>query len=297
MIDAGKGVGGGMMQRQVPQQPTAWMPYVEVDNVKKTVAKAKKLGANVMVEYMEIPNGAPPIMLVRCDRARYAARRRTARSCDHRGVEDGDRKRALYARSALEEDKHEPARFRSALLATSPRDRDAWVDLVLGLEEILDDGPELPRGCVPYLPCPVDALLRTIDAAGVRASDVFVDVGSGAGRAAALVRLLTGASVVGMEIQPALVRASRNLATRLGSSRFETLQCDATRLPALASGGSVYFLYCPFGGEHLTTFLSALEPIARSRTIRLCCIDLPIPATPWLSREVNDNELSIHRST
>jgi predicted enzyme related to lactoylglutathione lyase len=57
MIDVGKGVGGGMMQKPMAEQPTAWMPYVEVDNVKKTVAKAKKLGANVIVEYMEIPNG------------------------------------------------------------------------------------------------------------------------------------------------------------------------------------------------------------------------------------------------
>jgi predicted enzyme related to lactoylglutathione lyase len=57
MIDVGKGTGGGMMQKQMPEQPTAWMPYVEVDDVKKTIAKAKKLGADVKVEYMEIPNG------------------------------------------------------------------------------------------------------------------------------------------------------------------------------------------------------------------------------------------------
>jgi uncharacterized protein len=57
MIDVGKGVGGGMMVKPIPEQPTAWLPYVEVDDVKKTIAKAKKLGANVVVEYMEIPGG------------------------------------------------------------------------------------------------------------------------------------------------------------------------------------------------------------------------------------------------
>jgi predicted enzyme related to lactoylglutathione lyase len=57
MIDVGKGVGGGMMQKMMPEQPTAWLPYVEVDDVKKTMAKARKLGADVKVEYMEIPGG------------------------------------------------------------------------------------------------------------------------------------------------------------------------------------------------------------------------------------------------
>jgi predicted enzyme related to lactoylglutathione lyase len=57
MIDVGKGTGGGITAKQMPQQPTAWMPYVEVDDVKKTVAKARKLGADVKVDYMEIPGG------------------------------------------------------------------------------------------------------------------------------------------------------------------------------------------------------------------------------------------------
>jgi predicted enzyme related to lactoylglutathione lyase len=54
MIDVGKGTGGGMMKKQMPQQPTMWMPYVQVDSVKKIVDKAKKAGANVMVEYQSI---------------------------------------------------------------------------------------------------------------------------------------------------------------------------------------------------------------------------------------------------
>lgn len=57
MIDVGKGVGGGMMQKMMPEQPTAWLPYVEVNDVKKTIAKARSLGADVKVNYMEIPGG------------------------------------------------------------------------------------------------------------------------------------------------------------------------------------------------------------------------------------------------
>jgi predicted enzyme related to lactoylglutathione lyase len=54
MIDVGKGTGGGMMKKQMPEQPTMWLPYVQVGSVKKAVAKAKKAGAAVMVEYQAI---------------------------------------------------------------------------------------------------------------------------------------------------------------------------------------------------------------------------------------------------
>lgn len=50
-----------------------------------------------------------------------------------------------------------PDLFRAALLNVPKAERDAWLDFVLGLEHLPDDGPELPRGCTPYLPCPVDA--------------------------------------------------------------------------------------------------------------------------------------------
>src|SRR4030095_16570102 len=105
--------------------------------------------------------------------------------------------------------------LRAALTAVAPLDRDAWVDLAFGLGPPPDDGPLLPRGGVPYLPCPVEALLGAVELAPVGAGDVFVDIGSGVGRAAAVVSLLTGACVVGVEVQPALVLAARELAARL----------------------------------------------------------------------------------
>jgi predicted enzyme related to lactoylglutathione lyase len=54
MIDVGKGTGGGMTKKQMPQQPTMWLPYVQVDSVKKTVDKAKAAGASATVEYLSI---------------------------------------------------------------------------------------------------------------------------------------------------------------------------------------------------------------------------------------------------
>ena len=54
-IDVGDGVGGGMGGKQMPEQPTAWTAYVEVDDVNETIAKARDAGATIVMPYMEIP--------------------------------------------------------------------------------------------------------------------------------------------------------------------------------------------------------------------------------------------------
>ena len=54
IIRAGKNTIGGIQGKQMPEQPTAWLSYVEVEDVKKSLAKAKKLGANVVVDFTDI---------------------------------------------------------------------------------------------------------------------------------------------------------------------------------------------------------------------------------------------------
>ncbi len=175
----------------------------------------------------------------------------------------------------------DPAAFRAALTDVAPRDRDVWVDRELALDDLPADGPDLPRGCVPYLPCPVDALLAIVDEAAIGVDDVVVDLGSGLGRALAVLHLLTGADTIGIEIQPALDRAARELAARV-SPRITSIRGDAvTEIRALAAA-SVFFLYCPFSGERLRRVLDELEVIARVHPIRVCCVDLPLPSVPWL---------------
>ena len=53
-IDVGGGVGGGLQKKQTPEQPNAWLPYVQVDDVKVTMAKVLKAGGKAMLEYQEI---------------------------------------------------------------------------------------------------------------------------------------------------------------------------------------------------------------------------------------------------
>ena len=201
------------------------------------------------------------------------------------------------ARRSIEGGRHDPSAFRAALLGVPASERDAWVDLVLGLDDVPPDGPALPSGGVPYLPCSVEVLLRVIDEAPVRSSDVFVDVGAGPGRVIALVHLLTGAGAVGLEIQPELVRVADSLTTRLGLPRVRCIEGDAATLAAFMVVGSVFFLYCPFSGARLAKVLDDLEPIARTRRLRVCCVHLPLPPRSWLTREPGQSpELEIYRS-
>jgi predicted enzyme related to lactoylglutathione lyase len=55
MIDVGEGTGGGMMTHPVPGAPSAWLPYVLVDDVTVCTKKAADLGAQVMRDVTEIP--------------------------------------------------------------------------------------------------------------------------------------------------------------------------------------------------------------------------------------------------
>ena len=191
-----------------------------------------------------------------------------------------------------------PEWFRDALVDVPVEDRDAWLDRVCDIDGIPDDEPELPRGCVPYLPCSVATLLDAVELAEVGSADVFVDVGSGLGRATAFTRLFTGASCVGIEIQAALADAARRLASRLELSRTTVVQGDAAELIGSITIGTVFFLYCPFSGARLTRVLDGLEQVARMRQIRVCCVDLPLPACGWLARVPGpcSSELAVYRS-
>jgi hypothetical protein len=127
---------------------------------------------------------------------------------------------------------------------------------------------------------------------------VFVDVGSGLGRAGAFVHLLTGARVVGIEVQSGLVHAARDLTARLALSCVSYVEGDAATRTGVIAIGSVFFFYCPFSGDRLVKVLGDLEVLAHTRLIRVCCLDLPLPPCPWLTLESPlGGDLAIYRST
>lgn len=45
---------GGMMKHPMPGAPSMWLPYVGVDDIKASTAKAKSLGAEVIVDVREV---------------------------------------------------------------------------------------------------------------------------------------------------------------------------------------------------------------------------------------------------
>lgn len=70
MITVGEGTGGGMFVNPDPAVPPHWAAYVGVDDVRASTARAKALGATIVVDVMEVgdygwmsvfvdPTGAP----------------------------------------------------------------------------------------------------------------------------------------------------------------------------------------------------------------------------------------------
>ncbi len=204
---------------------------------------------------------------------------------------------ARQLRAELSADGPDPARFRAAFDRIPEADREVWLDALWDCEELPEDEPELPPGGVPYLPCPLATLLEAIEAAAIGPDDVFVDIGAGLGRTAALVHLCTGAGSIGLEIQPGLVRGARARAEWLRLERLRFLHGDALELVAHINVASVFFMYSPFGRSRLEPVLEHLRALARTREIRLCCVNMRSLERDWLTAIASPSpELVVYRS-
>jgi len=56
VLKSGGAPRAGIMKKMMAEQPTAWLPYVQVANTDATADKAKRLGATVVVPPTDIPN-------------------------------------------------------------------------------------------------------------------------------------------------------------------------------------------------------------------------------------------------
>jgi predicted enzyme related to lactoylglutathione lyase len=54
MIATGKGHGGGIMKHPVPGATSAWLSYIEVDDIVAATKKAAELGGTVMKDVTEV---------------------------------------------------------------------------------------------------------------------------------------------------------------------------------------------------------------------------------------------------
>lgn len=179
-----------------------------------------------------------------------------------------------------------------AIAARPPRERDAFVDALLGLdgapsrdEPCVDGDPELIR-CVPS---GVSAIADAVVRAAIGPDDVFLDLGAGCGRVAAVVHLLTGARAVGIEIQEGLVAFGRRRLEALGLRDGVELRDGDAREVALPAA-SVVYLYLPFVGSALARVLRRLEEQARRAPLAVCALGVELGREEWL-RPVGDGSL------
>lgn len=193
-------------------------------------------------------------------------------------MDDALLQRAGAARARIREGGLRGAALRDLLASVPAGDREAFVDVMLGLDGAPADDVALPRGAVPYLPAAVDAVLAL---ASSLPAGLFVDLGSGLGRVVLLVHLLTGAVARGVEIQPRLVAAARTAAAALGLRDVTFVAANAADGPV---EGDVFFLYAPFNGPMLRDVLARIEDLARRRAVVVATLDLDLEGFSWLVR-------------
>jgi len=208
-------------------------------------------------------------------------------------VTEAIRLRAVKARVAIEAGALRGRSLLEQIDAVPFRDRDAWIDELLGF----DDPPAdvaLPRGSVPYLPCGVDEIVAMVCEVPVGADDVLVDLGAGVGRVLILAHLLTGARAVGIEIQEHLVVEARARCEALGIRGVTFEHANAAEIDL---EGTVFFLYAPFNGEMLTAVLRRIEAVARRRPIVVAAVGVELDGVPWLhARETSCISLMIYET-
>jgi SAM-dependent methyltransferase len=186
------------------------------------------------------------------------------------------------------------AAFAERLTTVPYVDREAWVDLCLGIDPSPMEESELPRGSVPYLPCGVDEILAAVREVSLRADDVFVDLGAGLGRVVIMAHLLTGARGIGIELQASLVRSAKTCSENLELTELTFKHGDAA---AVDVEGTVFFLYAPFNGDTLTRVVDRLASVARRKPIVVATVGLELRDVPWLrARTTESVSLSVYDS-
>ena len=63
LINVGEGTGGGMMKHPMEGAPSTWLPYVLVDDIAAATAKARSLGANILVD-TKVVQGAGSLSII-----------------------------------------------------------------------------------------------------------------------------------------------------------------------------------------------------------------------------------------
>jgi len=181
-----------------------------------------------------------------------------------------------------------------AWLAEIPAgERDAAFEQLLGIDDTPPQRP-LGEGRMGYMPSGIAAIVRTVLDAPIGPDDVFVNLGSGLGKVAIAVHLLTGARARGVEVQADLATRARARAHDLA---LDVAFVEGDALDADLDDATVFFLYLPFTGEVLDGVMKRLRVIAERKPIVVCALGLDLHASGWLvERPTQEFWLAIYDS-
>ncbi len=179
-------------------------------------------------------------------------------------------------------------------------DLDVFVNGLFGIDTEPEETRALKPGMIGYQATPARFILDLVERIPLGPNDVFYDLGSGLGRVALLVGLLTPAHVRGIEYDPGHCAYAQQRARHLTVSRVRFIKAVAR--DAVVADGSVFFMYTPFRGDLLQTVLDRLKREAQQRLLTIatygpCTID--VAQLDWLalsgSGEPDDRSLAIFR--
>jgi SAM-dependent methyltransferase len=173
------------------------------------------------------------------------------------------------------------------LASVPPPERDAAIEDYLGIGH--PAAPSAPPGeqFVGYHASGVASIVRMLVEVPVVEDDVVVDLGAGLGKVALLARMLTGATVRGVEVQESLVRRAREAAARL---EVDVTFTHGDARSAALDDATVFFLYLPFTGRVLSEVLGRLRAVASRRGIVVCALGVDLEhEAPWLRRRPVDS--------
>lgn len=179
-------------------------------------------------------------------------------------------------------------------------DLDVFINGLFGIDTEPEETRALRPGMIGYQATPARFILDLVERIPLDSDDVFIDFGSGLGRVAIMVGLLTEAQVRGIEYDPGHCAYAQQRAQRLPVPRVNFVNADARE--ANLADGTVFFMYTPFRGELLQAVLNRLRSEARRRPLTIatygpCTLD--VAREDWLalsgSREPDDRELAIFK--
>lgn len=146
-------------------------------------------------------------------------------------------------------------------------DLDVFINGLFGIDTEPVETRRLQPGMIGYQATPIRFIFDLVERIALGPDDVFYDLGSGLGRVALLVGLLTPADIRGIEYDPGYCDYARQRAQHLPVSRVQFINADA-RVADVADG-TVFFMYTPFRGNLLHDVLDRLKREAHRRPMTI----------------------------